>query len=207
MNAQHFEMPTRLVDWTEDILVALFFSCYDPDNKFEDKDGRLHIAETKFFPRLGMNNIELQHYKERPETDKVEDYMGRFKNDDIYILKPIIKNPRMRVQEGCFMIFPWTIDGKDSSLATLNKYIREQRNWVKEQNKNNPNSHENIFIASQIIDYRHKKSILKELDSKYGISEATLFIDSKYSTETKNYFKDLKVEATNWVIEINNRIS
>ncbi len=207
MVAQHFEMPTRLVDWTEDILVALFFSCYDLSNKFDNVDGRLHLAETKFFPNLEMNNPELQVYKEVPKTSKFKDFMSRFKNDDIYILKPIIKNPRMRVQEGCFMLFPWSIDGNDSPLLTLKNYIREQRDWVKKQNEEKPNSYENIFIASHIIDYKYKNSILEELDLKYGISEATLFIDSKHSAETKSYFKDLKIEATNWVVEINNKSS
>lgn len=29
MNAQYFGVPTRLLDWSYDILVALFFACFD----------------------------------------------------------------------------------------------------------------------------------------------------------------------------------
>jgi hypothetical protein len=204
MVAQHFEMPTRLVDWSEDILVALFFACYDPENKSIDKDGRLHLAESRFFPKLETNSVELQRFREIPKVDEVKSYIKRFKNDDIYIIKPIIKNPRMRVQEGCFMLFPWTFNGTETPLLTLNQYIREQRKFIKKQNDINPKSHDNIFIASQIIDYRYKNSILKELDLKYGISASTLFIDSKYSYETIRYFENLKIEASNWVDKLNN---
>lgn len=78
---------------------------------------------------------------------------------------------------------------------TLNKYIREQRKFVDKHNKESGTKLTYIFIASKEIDKAYKKSILKELDYKYGISKESLFIDSKYSTETEDHYLKLRKHA------------
>jgi hypothetical protein len=118
------------------------------------------------------------------------------------IIEPMIKNPRMRVQEGCFMFFPWKFHNDDENLLTLNKYIREQRKWVDEQDKKENENYSHIFIAHKDIDKDYKVSILKELDEVYGISERTLFIDSKYSKETEKHFENLRLHAEQKSLEL-----
>lgn len=39
--AQHYGLPTRLMDWTTNPLIALYFACQD--TKEEEKDGRVYI--------------------------------------------------------------------------------------------------------------------------------------------------------------------
>jgi len=46
---QHYKLPTRLLDWTTNLLVALFFCCNDEENK--DKDGAIFI----FIPLLSVS--------------------------------------------------------------------------------------------------------------------------------------------------------
>jgi hypothetical protein len=63
MTSQHFGQPTRLVDWTSDILVGLFFACYDPEKKETDKNSRLTLAEKGFFKTIKTNSSEQNEYK------------------------------------------------------------------------------------------------------------------------------------------------
>ncbi|MFP3866900.1 MAG: FRG domain-containing protein [Desulfobacteraceae bacterium] len=195
MTAQHFNIPTRLTDWTNDILVGLFFACYDFENRYNDKNGRLTLAEKRFFEVFPVNSATQRMYKSPLDPTKIETYKARLQINDIYILEPLIKNPRMRVQDGCFMFFPFKLNSEDTRLLTLNKYIREQRKFVDKHNKESGTKLTYIFIASKEIDKAYKKSILKELDYKYGISKESLFIDSKYSTETEDHYLKLRKHA------------
>lgn len=85
MLCQHYEIPTRLMDWSTDVLIALFFSCYE--NKYQNEDGALFICNQKDYTLLTSIN-------ENPTNLQ-----------DLYFINTPIINPRMRAQSGCFMIW------------------------------------------------------------------------------------------------------
>lgn len=204
MTCQHYGIPTRLVDWTRDILIALFFACYDKNSEYIDKNGRLTLAEKSFFSIFPINNVESGAFQEIHPDQMLSKFKNRVTVKDINIIEPMIKNPRMRVQDGCLMLFPFIKYPEDTELMGLNKYIREHRKNTDLLNKSNTENSEKaeyIFIAQKEVDKACKESILCELDSKYGISYGSLFIESSYSNEVDNVYSGILDQARQTVKE------
>jgi hypothetical protein len=80
--AQHYGLPTRLLDWTENILVAAYFAC----NKHHSIDGVIHLL-------LCTNNLTKKSISPF-EIDKITRYRPR------HIAK------RISAQRGLFTIHP-----------------------------------------------------------------------------------------------------
>jgi hypothetical protein len=83
MLCQHYEIPTRLMDWSTDVLTALFFACYG-ENK---EDGALFICNQTDYQLFSAFDKKVM------ETQKL-----------VFVNTHVI-NPRMRTQSGCFMLW------------------------------------------------------------------------------------------------------
>lgn len=193
MTLQHFEIPTRLLDCTSDILVSLFFACYDPQNKCSDKNGRIFLLESFHqkgaYPRYRINCPEAEVLKNGINDDNVEYFKSRVdQNPEISILEPFVKNPRMRIQDGCFLFFPFgNLEEDEEDYFDLVKFNRAKNTYNKEQKIRD----ESIFLVHIDIKSCCKKDILKELDSKHGISERSLFVELNDVEEAKSFYNKL----------------
>ena len=153
---QHYTLPTRLLDWTEGSLIALYFACRNPNTKATPCVWLLNPFNLN---KLSTKN-ESVFYTDKLTRDEGDTIVDDYLNDDVQmpdfpiaIVPPYI-NKRMSAQRSCF-----TVHGEM-------KY-----------------GFENLFKANhdlQLVQLKISGKVAYEIKKelvKFGISESTLFPD------------------------------
>lgn len=200
---QHYGLPTRLLDFTLNPLVALFFAC----NSSAETDGivscvhgfRLHPENfvwlsiaTKAIFEYNLTNFPIETFINELKTEP-----GKYPVRDVEpfytkaaILKiltnpigiyPKLNNTRIMNQDGVFVLFGMSIhEGSSSDHIVFDKVIYK--------------TPESFFKHTQscIIPAENKKGILRDLDY-LGINERKLFPDiSNLAKYIPSYFLNRK---------------
>jgi hypothetical protein len=104
---QHYGVPTRLLDWTENPLVALYFAVEDDHPDLKNKDGALWVL----FPlELNKHSTKSVNYIPSFEDEWLANYSvheySKEKDNGILPIAAIAtrNNPRIQAQVGVFTI-------------------------------------------------------------------------------------------------------
>lgn len=174
--AQHFGVPTRLLDFTSNPLIALYFCCKSESNT----EGSIYIINTTSFQTWSgdeffCSNLGLECTREAMINSIMNGISGYSDYDEerlekqrpVFFIPPYI-DQRMSAQLSCFLLW-----GKNKNSLEM---------MAKKENKMNINSHgiavkksnDQRFLSKIVVSSKSKHHIMKELDL-LGINEKTMF--------------------------------
>ena len=193
---QHYELKTRLLDFTFNPFIALYFACSNPNDK--DKDGEVFalqnicvsekvsqlIAEYVF--QYGTDEIDMNVLLQLAEKYDLETNRNSLIENlsTPQFFYPAYNNSRIRMQKGFFMIAPLISSDTKNKLESCSfiKVIKDNDVSGFEYDKE---TYKNSFIEPLLIKKEEKPKYLKAL-AHIGIDESSVFPEFDHLLHTLN---------------------
>lgn len=199
---QHFGLPTRLLDTTQNPLVALFFACYDGAER--ESDGAVYIFpqipvsrpqsySIKVFMKYVFEYGNCSINKNRFNSDVLSDIEKKGKDMDAskrpktvsmltvprYAVLPSMANERISRQQGSFVLFGMREEAIQES---------DEKRYINLSPIDPKNAKELWHLSKTLrVPSEAKASILDDL-SLLGVNEGSLFPELEFKAESVTRF-------------------
>lgn len=115
---QHHGLPTRLLDWSESVLVSLYFAVNDEGGKHEGDDGCIWALHPQELNAVSLRDPNATQVLGLGDDEHFDDYLPSKIGAQRQTFQPLAatavrNNPRIQMQQGVFTVSHRDLSGLD----------------------------------------------------------------------------------------------